>query len=155
MKRLLLAASLALLSLSSPAAFAHDDDYDRDRHGHHHDRDYDDDDRRHRHHGRKHKGWKRDHYRRGERIEIVHVERRYYVDDYEHYHLRQPPRGHRWIRTEDGRYLLVAVATGIIADRAEKERLRVQGSEVRRDIAGATQHSPLVRHAENGDRGLG
>jgi len=120
MKRLLLAASLALLSLSSSTAFAYDDDHDHDRHGYHHDHDDDDDDddRRHRHHGKKHKhkGWKRDHYRRGERIEIVHVERHYYVDDYEHYHLRQPPRGHRWIRTEDGRYLLVAVATGIIAD---------------------------------------
>ena len=118
MKRLLLAASLALLSLSSSAAFAHDDDHDHDRHGYYYDHDDDDDDRRHRHHGKKHKhkGWKRDHYRRGERIEIVHVERQYYVDDYEHYHLRQPPRGHRWIRTEDGRYLLVAVATGIIAD---------------------------------------
>ena len=53
---------------------------------------------------------------RGERIEVVHVERHYYVDDYEHYRLRRPPHGHRWIRTDDGKYLLVAVATGIIAD---------------------------------------
>lgn len=119
MKHLLLAASLALLSLSSSAAFAYHDDHHHARagynHGHHDD---DDDDRRHHHRGNKHKhkGWKRDHYRRGERIEVVHVERHYYVDDYEHYHLRQPPRGHRWIRTDDGKYLLVAVATGIIAD---------------------------------------
>jgi Ni/Co efflux regulator RcnB len=61
------------------------------------------------------------HYRhrdwhRGERIEVVYLEPRYYVDDYEYYHLRQPPRGHRWVRDEDGRFILVAVATGIIAD---------------------------------------
>ena len=117
MKRLLLAASLALLSLSSTTAFAHhDDDNDRHEHrGHHHDRG-DDDDRRHYHsdrhkHGRKHRD-----YHRGERIEVVYLQPRYYVDDYPHYHLRQPPRGHRWVRTEDGRFILVAVATGIIAD---------------------------------------
>lgn len=119
MKRLMLALSIALLGLLPSAAFADDDDHGHDRRGyydHHHDDD--DDDRRHRHHGKKHKhkSWKRDHYRRGDRIEVVHVERRYYVDDYEHYHLRRPPHGHRWIRTDDGRYLLVAVASGIIAD---------------------------------------
>ena len=100
MKRLLLAASLAVLSLSSSAAFAHDDD----------------DDRRY-HQSGKHKGWKKHRdYRRGERIEVVYLQPRYYVDDYPHYHLRQPPRGHRWVRDEDGRFILVAVATGIIAD---------------------------------------
>ena len=31
-------------------------------------------------------------------------------------HLTAPPPGHRWVRYPDGRYLLVAVATGIIAD---------------------------------------
>ena len=55
-------------------------------------------------------------YHRGERIEVVYLEPRYYVEDYHHYQLREPPRGHRWVRTDDGRYILVAVATGIIAD---------------------------------------
>jgi Ni/Co efflux regulator RcnB len=117
MKRLLLATSLALACVAAPA-FAHDDDHHRGRgHGRHH---YEDDrgyDRRYyRHEERRRKSWKRDHYRRGERIEVVYVEPRYYVDDYHHYHLRQPPRGHRWIRTDDGRFILVAIATGIIAD---------------------------------------
>jgi len=114
MKRLLLAASLAVLSLSSSAAFAHDDDHDHDRRGyHHHDHDDDDDHRHHRHHKR----WKKHRdYHRGERIEVVYLEPRYYVEDYHHYQLRQPPRGHRWVRTDDGRFVLVAVATGIIAD---------------------------------------
>ena len=40
----------------------------------------------------------------------------YVVNDYHRYHLRQPPRGHRWIRDDRGNYLLVAIATGIIAD---------------------------------------
>ena len=39
----------------------------------------------------------------------------YYVSDYNRYRLRQPPRGYRWVRTSDGDYLMVAIATGIIA----------------------------------------
>ena len=120
MKRLLFAVSLAIACIAPSVAFAHDDD--DHRHRGHYDRHYDhddDDDRGHyrgEKHKRKHKGWKREHYRRGERIEVVYVEPRYYVDDYHHYRLRQPPRGHRWIRTDDGKFILVAVATGIIAD---------------------------------------
>jgi Ni/Co efflux regulator RcnB len=34
--------------------------------------------------------------------------------DYRQYNLRQPPRGHEW-RRKDDRFLLVAVATGLIA----------------------------------------
>jgi Ni/Co efflux regulator RcnB len=37
-------------------------------------------------------------------------------DDYPRYHLAPPPRGHRWVRMDDGRMILIAVATGIIAD---------------------------------------
>ena len=40
----------------------------------------------------------------------------YVVNDYYRYHLRQPPRGHRWIRDDRGNFLLVAITTGIIAD---------------------------------------
>lgn len=40
----------------------------------------------------------------------------YVVNDYHRYHLRQPPRGHRWVRDDHGNYLLVAIASGIIAD---------------------------------------
>lgn len=118
MKRLLLAASLAVACIASPVALADDDDDHRHRGHHYHHDDHDDDDNRghYRHHERKHKGWKRKHYRRGERIEVVYVEPRYYVDDYHHHRLRRPPHGHRWIRTDDGKFILVAVATGIIAD---------------------------------------
>jgi Ni/Co efflux regulator RcnB len=40
----------------------------------------------------------------------------YVVRDYRGYGLRAPPRGYYWRRSDAGDYLLVAVATGIIAD---------------------------------------
>ena len=113
MKRSLLATSLALLLLCAPAMAGkkhghggHDrGDYARgDDHG------WAEDD----HPPGKHKGWHKE-YHRGEKIEVVYLEPRYYVD-YHQYHLAPPPPGHRWVRHPDGRYLLVAVATGIIAD---------------------------------------
>jgi len=40
------------------------------------------------------------------------------VNDYRVRHLREPPRGYHWVRAEDNasEFLLVAIATGIIAD---------------------------------------
>ena len=40
----------------------------------------------------------------------------YVVNDWRGYGLRTPPRGHYWRRSDSGDYLLVALATGIIAD---------------------------------------
>lgn len=40
----------------------------------------------------------------------------YVVDDYYGYGLRAPPRGYYWRRSDAGDFLLVALATGIIAD---------------------------------------
>ena len=40
----------------------------------------------------------------------------YVVNDYNRYHLHRPPHGHRWIRDDRGNMLMVAIATGIIAD---------------------------------------
>ena len=40
----------------------------------------------------------------------------YVVNDYYGYGLRHPPRGHRWMRDDHGDFLLVAIATGLIAD---------------------------------------
>lgn len=106
MKRLLLVASLALL-LSSPAMADKKHGHDGKGHGDHHGSAKG-------HPPGKHKGWHKN-YRRGEKIEVVYLAPRYYVDYHQH-HLSAPPRGHRWVRHPDGRYLLVAVATGIIAD---------------------------------------
>lgn len=48
---------------------------------------------------------------------IHHYQRPIYVvNDYRGYGLRHPPRGYRWMRDDYGDYLLVAVATGLIAD---------------------------------------
>lgn len=109
MKHLLSALAIGVLLLSPVAASAKGKhhDHDRDRHDHH---DHDDDHRGH-DRGRKNGHYKHD-YRRG----VVYVERRVYVDDYDRYHLHAPPPGHRWVRSDDGRYVLIAVATGIIAD---------------------------------------
>ena len=107
MKRLISTLAVGFLLLSPVVASAYDKGHGR---GHdHHDR-YDDHDDRH-DRGRKNGHYKHD-YRRG----VVYVERRVYVDDYRHYELHAPPPGHRWVRSDDGRYILIAVATGIIAD---------------------------------------
>lgn len=107
MKPLLLAVSLAFLTVTSTAALA-------DGKGHRHHREHDGD-RGDRHPRGKHKGWHKQEYRRGAHIERVYLDNRYYVDYHDH-HLSAPPPGHRWVRHPDGRYILVAVATGIIAD---------------------------------------
>ena len=40
---------------------------------------------------------------------------RYYVNNWDYYHLRRPPYGYRWVRA-DNDFLLVAVTTGLILD---------------------------------------
>lgn len=114
MKRLLSVLMIGFVFLAPVAATAHGkgrhgddrhhhDDRDDDHHDHHHDHDHD---------RGNHRGHHKQDYRRG----VVYVERRVYVDDYTRYHLHEPPRGHRWVRSDDGKYILIAVATGIIAD---------------------------------------
>lgn len=118
MKRLLLTTSIAVLLLSSAAAMARDhgkdkhDRYDDDRYGYNDRRDRDDDDRRH-DNGR-HLGQIKHGYRRGMHAPAVYLQPRYYVTDYRRYHLAAPPRGYRWVRPADDRYLLVEVASGLI-----------------------------------------
>lgn len=126
MKRII--GSLMVVSLlTSGAAFAtpqqHDD---RDRGAQHHDAR--DPDRRDDHRDDRHDD-KRDHrpsahnddhrndrrgppYRRGERLAPDHRGTR--VADYRKHHLNTPQRGHEWRRV-DNNYVLIAVATGLIA----------------------------------------
>lgn len=98
---------------------------DRDDHGDHgrgHDRDrevrydrYDRDDHRGyyvSHDRGRHEGW----YKRGGYVPVEYRDRRYEVEDWQVYHLRQPPYGYRYVRGDDGQFLLVAIASGIIAD---------------------------------------
>lgn len=135
MKRLLLTTSIAVLLLSSAAAMARDhgkdkhDRYDEDRYGYN-DRDRDDDDRYdrryddrryedrrddRRHDNGRHLGQIKHGYRRGMHAPVVYLQPRYYVTDYRRYHLAAPPRGYRWVRPADDRYLLVEVASGLIS----------------------------------------
>lgn len=116
MKRLLLTTSLAAtLLLSSAAAFARDghddkDKYDRDRNGY-----YDGHKHKHKHDNGRHYGQLKKAYRRGDYVPVVYWEPRYYVNDYRDYRLAAPPRGYRWVRPQDDRYLLVEIATGVIS----------------------------------------
>jgi len=51
---------------------------------------------------------------RGDRLPYEYRSRSYVVDDWRGHHLYAPPRGYQWVQS-GGDYLLVAVATGIIA----------------------------------------
>jgi len=60
----------------------------------------------------RHEGW----YKRGGRVPVEYRGPRYVVTDWRHDHLREPPRGYHWVRSDNGDFLLVAIATGIITD---------------------------------------
>jgi Ni/Co efflux regulator RcnB len=114
MKRLLLAASISLMMLSGVAMAS-------PRHGGHGHSSWDGHrgdrgpDHRYGHHDNgRHLGQYK--FARGQRVPVVFLQPRYYVDDYRVYHLAPPPRGYRWVRPESGRFLLVAATTGLIAE---------------------------------------
>ena len=52
-------------------------------------------------------------WRRGDRLPSYYRSR-YREVDYRYYHLRPPPRGYHYVRSDNGEVLLVALATGII-----------------------------------------
>jgi Ni/Co efflux regulator RcnB len=54
------------------------------------------------------------HYQRGGRLPVEYRSRQYVVDDWRGHRLAAPPRGYHWVQA-GGDYLLVAIATGIIA----------------------------------------
>jgi Ni/Co efflux regulator RcnB len=69
----------------------------------------------HRYHGMydqgRHEGW----YKKGGHLPPSYRGSRYVVTDWHHSHLRQPPRGYHWVRSDNGDFLLVAITTGVIA----------------------------------------
>lgn len=128
MKRLLPATCSALFLIATLPAFAghghghgdHDRGHghgwvDDDDHGHRdgdHDHDRDrDHDRRHHHDNGLHRGW-----HKGDRLPVAYLAPRYVVTDYRAYRLPPPRPGYRWVRVPDGRIVLVAIASGVIAD---------------------------------------
>ena len=61
------------------------------------------------------RGYGADHrYYIGKNLPREQHQRYYVVDDWHDHHLRQPPRGYHWVQSGSD-YLLVAVATGLIA----------------------------------------
>jgi Ni/Co efflux regulator RcnB len=125
MKRLLTGA-LALSLLTGTAAMAQPDRHD-DRGGYDQRRDNDrgaydqrrDDnrgnDRSRDVHQRNDERWANHHWGRGERMPSAYYQDRSRYVDYRAYHLRAPPRGYRWVRTDDNNYAMVAITTGLIA----------------------------------------
>ena len=89
--------------------------HDKNHHGNGHhdrggDRDYRDHYRDHAYHDRDdHHGW----HKGGRLADHYYRDDRYWVRDWHARHLREPPRGHRWLNI-DGDYVLAAVATGVI-----------------------------------------
>ncbi len=59
-----------------------------------------------------HEGW----YRRGGYLPVEYRSTRYVVYDWRDARLREPPPGYRWVRSDNGDFLLVAIATGVIVD---------------------------------------
>ncbi|WP_243042350.1 RcnB family protein [Dyella sedimenti] len=113
MKKTLIALVLAGLVASASVAASpiqYDDHHDHDRSEH--DRDHDRHDNVIVHDRGVHEGW----YRRGGYVPAEYRDHRYVVDDWHNHHLRQPPRGYQWVRSDTGDFLLVAVTTGLIAD---------------------------------------
>lgn len=55
-------------------------------------------------------------YYRGQHLPPRYMGSPYYVQDYRHYRLHDPRPGHRWVRSDNGQFLLVAIATGVIVE---------------------------------------
>jgi Ni/Co efflux regulator RcnB len=102
MKRTLTAVAAALLALTGVAGAASAQPYGHDNNRGHDQQNAND------------RGNGRHNWRRGQRIS--HDEWGHYQRvDWRQHHLRQPPRGYEWRQSDDGQYLLAAVATGLIA----------------------------------------
>ncbi|MEW9570948.1 RcnB family protein [Rhodanobacter sp. Si-c] len=59
----------------------------------------------------RHEGW----YKKGGHLPANYRGGHYVVSNWRQAHLRQPPRGYHWVRSDNGDFLLVAVTTGVIA----------------------------------------
>jgi Ni/Co efflux regulator RcnB len=114
MKRLLTGA-LALTLLTGTAAMAQPDR--RDDHGGYGQQGYDQrgNDRSREVHQRNDQRQAQHRWARGERLPSSYYQDRGHYVDYRAYHLRAPPRGYRWVRTDDNNYALVDLTTGLIA----------------------------------------
>ncbi|HEX2815612.1 MAG TPA: RcnB family protein [Phenylobacterium sp.] len=104
MKRLLTGA-LALTLLTGTAAMAQPDHRDDQRGQDQQANDHRGADQRQAQH----------HWGRGERLPTAYYQDRSHDVDYRAHHLRAPPRGYRWVQTDDNNFAMVALTTGLIA----------------------------------------
>jgi Ni/Co efflux regulator RcnB len=103
----------ALLLSASVAVQAQPQDYDhhgQDNHGH--DKGHDNG---HHGHGMYERGRSEGWYKRGGHVPAQYRGGSYVVTDWRTRHLRQPPRGYHYVRSDNGDFLLVAITTGVIA----------------------------------------
>jgi Ni/Co efflux regulator RcnB len=115
--RIIISAALiaALASVSSFAQGARDDHNDRNQHGQdqhpnaQHETQHNNDQ-----HDARPQGARGPEWHRGGRIPSQYRNRQYVVNDWRGRHLKAPPRGYQWVQV-DGDYVMVAAATGIIA----------------------------------------
>jgi Ni/Co efflux regulator RcnB len=66
----------------------------------------------------------RPHWSRGDRLPEQYRQDRYVVSDWRSHNLRTPPRGYRWVRNDNGQYLLAAIVSGVIADIVSQNQYR-------------------------------
>lgn len=119
----LIAASIALTLLGSTAAMAQRDsrDYQGQNYQGQNDRGQNFD-RRQNNDGRfDSQGYNdrnndRPHWSRGDRLPEQYRQNQYVVSDWRTRGLRQPPRGHSWVRNDNNQYVLAAIRSGIIAE---------------------------------------
>ncbi|RDS86356.1 RcnB family protein [Dyella psychrodurans] len=101
-KQLGVIAICSAMLLSSSLAFAQDDHrHDGPQSG----------DRHSLHDEGVHDGW----YKKGGHVPENYRGGDYVVSNWHAEHLRQPPRGYHWVRSDNGDFLLVAVTSGVIA----------------------------------------
>ena len=106
MKKILL-ATIALSMLATPAAYAQSYRGDRDQ-----GRDYRGNGGYEQQHRQPHmKKQQRRHWSKGQRVPHDYRNNRV---DYRRHNLKAPPRGYQWVEN-DGQYLMIGLATGLIA----------------------------------------
>jgi Ni/Co efflux regulator RcnB len=119
----IISALVALTLAQSGWALADDDHHHDDRRDDHHEQDHrpgpgfdrqaHDDHGYHGGHDERGAGPNHD-WRRGQRLSGEYRNRQYVVDNWREHRLSPPPRGYQWVQA-GGDYVLIAAATGIIA----------------------------------------
>lgn len=67
------------------------------------------------HHGMYEQGRQQGWYKKGGHLPKTYRGQQYVVTNWRGQHLRPPPRGYHWVRSNNGDFLLVAITTGVIA----------------------------------------